>query len=123
MFIYLSSPCVYLNALKFAKADVPPRIQISRQTLSRNDLPGRYHPVQNHEYFCAIRVTDNGIGFDAHQSERIFGTFQRLHGKSRYPGTGIGLAIVKKVAENHRGYVVAQSEPGQGATFTVYFPI
>lgn len=111
------------NALKFAKSDVPPLIQISRQTMSRAELPRSYQPLTTHQHFCAIRVTDNGIGFDAHQAERIFGTFQRLHTKSQYPGTGIGLAIVRKVAENHQGYVMAQSQPGQGATFAVYLPI
>ena len=111
------------NALKFARADEPPFIQISRQTISRAELPRQYQPLATHQYFCAIRVADNGIGFDAHQAERIFGTFQRLHGKSQYPGTGIGLAIVKKVVENHQGYVLAQSQPGEGATFTIYLPI
>ena len=111
------------NALKFAKEDVPPLIQISRQTVSQADLPRSYQPLNSHQHFCAIRVADNGIGFDSHQAERIFGTFQRLHGRSRYPGTGIGLAIVRKVVENHRGYVIAQSEANQGAMFTIYLPI
>ncbi|GAB2604449.1 sensor histidine kinase [Spirosoma areae] len=111
------------NALKFARANVPPVIHISRQTVSRAELPRQYQPLNTHQFFCAIRVSDNGIGFDAHQAERIFGTFQRLHGRSQYPGTGIGLAIVKKVVENHQGYVIAQSQPDQGATFTVYLPI
>lgn len=111
------------NALKFTKTDVPPIIQISRQTVSRADLPRPYQPLNTYQHFCAIQVTDNGIGFDAHQAERIFGTFQRLHGRNQYPGTGIGLAIVKKVVENHRGYVMAQSQVGQGATFTVYLPV
>ena len=111
------------NALKFTRADVPPVIRISRQTVSRAELPRQYQPLNTHHHFCAIQVADNGIGFDAHQAERIFGTFQRLHGRNRYPGTGIGLAIVKKVVENHRGYVMAQSQIDQGATFTVYLPI
>jgi signal transduction histidine kinase len=70
-----------------------------------------------------IRATNNGVGFDAHRGKRIFGTFQRLHGRNQYPGTGIGLAIVKRVVENHRGYVTATSEPGQGAEFLVYLPV
>lgn len=111
------------NALKFAKADVPPHVRISRQTISRADLPRQYQPLHTHQHFCVIQVTDNGIGFDAHQAERIFGTFQRLHGRNRYPGTGIGLAIVKKVVENHQGYVMAHSQLDQGATFTVYLPV
>lgn len=110
------------NALKFAKTDVSPQVRISRQTVNRAELPRQYQPLHTHQQFCVIQVTDNGIGFDAHQAERIFGTFQRLHGRNRYPGTGIGLAIVKKVVENHWGYVVAHSQIDQGATFTVYLP-
>ena len=85
-------------------------------------MPTAYQPIGSQNLFCAIRVVDNGIGFDPRQAERIFGTFQRLHGMQQYPGTGIGLAIVKKVAENHSGYVLAESKPGQGATFLVTLP-
>jgi light-regulated signal transduction histidine kinase (bacteriophytochrome) len=111
------------NALKFVKPGVPPRITVSRRNLRRADLPRLFQSATTHRHFCALRVTDNGIGFDAQQAERIFGTFQRLHGKNQYPGTGIGLAIVKRVVENHRGFVTAKSQPGEGATFTIYLPI
>ena len=73
------------------------------------------------EYFH-VRVSDEGIGFDAQYSERIFEVFQRLHGKTSYTGTGIGLAIVKKIAENHNGIVSATGRLGEGATFDIYFP-
>ena len=110
------------NALKFSKSHVPPHIRISNQMVNVAHLPERFQPPGGQESFCAIRVTDNGIGFDPEQAERIFGTFQRLHGKSQYPGTGIGLAIAKKVVTNHGGYIMAESQVGQGATFTIYLP-
>ncbi|WP_234736972.1 sensor histidine kinase [Tellurirhabdus bombi] len=110
------------NSLKFAQSGVSPVIQLSRQTVARHELPPDYQPPGHQNHFCLIQVADNGIGFSAQYSERIFGAFQRLHGKNTYPGTGIGLAIVKKVIENHQGYIKADSAPNQGATFSIYLP-
>jgi signal transduction histidine kinase len=72
--------------------------------------------------FHLIDVSDNGIGFEPHHAERIFQVFQRLHGRSDYQGTGIGLAIVQKVVENHKGYITAHGQPGSGATFHILLP-
>ena len=69
-----------------------------------------------------IEVSDNGIGFDQEYSEKIFKVFQRLHGRSEYSGTGVGLAIVRKVVEYHNGYITAHGETGKGATFKIYLP-
>ncbi|RYZ79493.1 MAG: hypothetical protein EOP06_27085, partial [Proteobacteria bacterium] len=73
--------------------------------------------------YSRISVSDNGIGFDAQYANKIFEVFQRLHTKEEYSGTGIGLAIVKKIVENHKGYLSASSVEGEGATFTVYIPL
>jgi PAS domain S-box-containing protein len=108
------------NALKFSQADVPPRIEIrsriaAGQALSQETLS----PDKN---YCHITIADNGIGFEPQFSERIFVLFQKLHGKDEYEGTGIGLAIVKKIVENHEGFIVATGEPGAGARFDIYLP-
>lgn len=67
-------------------------------------------------------MSDNGVGFNEKYLNRIFTIFQRLHTRNEYSGTGIGLAIVQKVVENHKGYLNARSQPGKGADFTVYLP-
>ncbi len=98
------------NALKFHKPGETPLIHISAET---NEA----------EESCRIQVKDNGIGFDAKYAEKIFNIFQRLHGQGQYPGTGIGLAICRKVAERHGGKIEAQSQEGAGALFTVTLPL
>ncbi len=111
------------NALKFVRQDVTPQIKLSSESLNRSALPSAYQPPAGHEQFCVFRIEDNGIGFEQAQAERIFNAFHRLHGRNEYAGAGLGLAIVKRVVENHQGYIVAQSQPGQGTTFSVYLPI
>ena len=69
-----------------------------------------------------IKITDNGIGFDPEDAENIFKVFHRLHGRSEYEGTGVGLAIVQKVVQNHGGHIWAIGEPGKGATFRLLLP-
>ena len=110
------------NALKFRRAGVTPSIQIRSFQLVADQLPPGIKPVRLAPSYHRIEVVDNGIGFDEQYLDRIFQVFQRLHGKSAYAGTGIGLAICEKVVSNHGGAITATSQPGQGATFTIYLP-
>lgn len=110
------------NALKFRQADRLPRIRVSAQSVAAADLPSTVKPARPAMTYHRIDVTDNGIGFDEKYVDRIFQVFQRLNGRSQFAGTGIGLAICEKVAANHGGTITASSQPGQGATFSVYLP-
>ncbi|WP_375445932.1 CheR family methyltransferase [uncultured Fibrella sp.] len=108
------------NALKFSDPSVPPHIRISCVVVKGSDL-GNELLVANQTYYH-LTVTDNGIGFDPKYNEKIFDVFQRLHRKEQYDGTGIGLAIVKKIVENHNGLIVATGELTKGARFDMYIP-
>ncbi|XAZ81967.1 ATP-binding protein (plasmid) [Fibrella sp. ES10-3-2-2] len=110
------------NALKFRRPTISPQVRISWQSLTASDLPASIRPTRSAGVYHRIDVTDNGIGFEEKYLDRIFQVFQRLNGKSQYAGTGIGLAISQKVTANHGGAITASSYPGQGATFSVYFP-
>ena len=109
------------NALKFSKQDVPPVIDIQSEIVEGSEiqLPG----IAASKKYCHLSVVDNGIGFSPEYKERIFEVFQRLHGRSEYKGTGIGLAIVKKIVENHYGVIVATGQDGVGAQFDMYIPM
>ncbi|WP_051663850.1 sensor histidine kinase [Dyadobacter crusticola] len=111
------------NALKFRNAEVPPLIRISSVTIPARNLPASINLVRESPVYYQIDVADNGIGFDQKYADRIFQVFQRLHGKSEYSGTGIGLAICEKVVANHGGAITASSTPGHGATFSLFFPV
>ena len=111
------------NALKFRKAGVTPLIQIHCDQVTAETLPLSVHPSRPVAVYHRINVTDNGIGFNEKYLDRIFQVFQRLHGRSEYAGTGIGLAICEKVAANHGGAITATSQLGQGATFIIYLPV
>jgi signal transduction histidine kinase len=73
--------------------------------------------------YTKIAVSDNGIGFEAKYADKIFELFQRLHGKNTYSGTGIGLALCKKIVLNMNGFITAKSQPGKGSVFTIYVPV
>jgi PAS domain S-box-containing protein len=98
------------NALKFRRDGVAPVISL-------------HATVDPESRLCELRVEDNGIGFDEKYLDRIFNVFQRLHGRGKYEGTGIGLAICRKIAERHGGSIQARSTPGQGSTFIVTLPL
>lgn len=111
---------LFTNSLKFSKNGTPPVITVRSTIDEGKDLN---HPALDGEKeYCHISIADNGIGFEPEFNEQIFGLFQRLHGKSEYPGTGIGLSIVKKIIENHKGVIAASGEPGKGAVFNIYIP-
>ena len=110
------------NALKFRQPDTTPQIDIRSVLVAADDLPPSVKPVRLAPAYHQIEIADNGIGFDDHQVDRIFEVFQRLHGRNKFAGTGIGLAICERVVANHGGGITATSQPGQGATFKVYLP-
>jgi signal transduction histidine kinase len=97
------------NALKFHQPGLPPQVQITASRTPAGEVE--------------IQVADNGIGFDPAEATKLFKPFGRLNSKSKYEGTGIGLAICRKIVENHAGQITARSAPGQGATFIVTLPV
>ncbi len=108
------------NSLKFAKADIPCHISIKSEIIEAKKL--NLDTSNQALRYCHISVADNGIGFELQYKDRIFEVFQRLHGKAEYKGTGIGLAIVKKIIDNHNGFITATGELNKGATFDIYIP-
>jgi PAS domain S-box-containing protein len=110
------------NALKFRRPGVAPVIRVRAKLVLAANLPSAIKPAQEAEVYLWLEVIDNGIGFEEKYRDQIFQIFQRLHGKSEYAGTGIGLAISEKIVHNHGGAITAGSQPGQGAVFSVYLP-
>lgn len=100
------------NALKFHKEEQPPVVKVLADTSDDGD-----------NGFCRLTVEDNGIGFDEKYAERIFGVFERLHGRQEYEGSGIGLSVCRRIVDRHGGTIMAKSAPGEGATFTIALPL
>lgn len=100
------------NALKFSRKDIPPVVKIEVEVKEVNN-----------EKVCVISISDNGIGFNEAYKEKIFTMFQRLHSRDAFEGTGIGLAIVKKIVEKHNGLISVASKEGEGTRFDITIPI
>jgi PAS domain S-box-containing protein len=109
------------NALKYAKLTEDPVIKITSSIIETKDM--RLETIAGNTDFCKLTIQDNGIGFEQEHAKIIFELFQRLHGRHEYNGSGIGLAICKKIAENHKGFIEAKGEPGRGAAFYIFIPM
>lgn len=109
------------NALKYHHPERSPHIRIVSEKIDGKE-PG-FDPPGEEKEFYKITVSDNGIGFDSKYAEKVFDLFQRLHDKLSYTGTGIGLALCRKIVQNHKGVITATGEEGAGAKFMVYFPV
>ncbi len=107
------------NALKFIKKDVKPVIQIKNETVSKSDQDA----LKIGSETCTIILSDNGIGFDQKYADKIFSVFERLHNRSEYEGTGIGLAICRKIVERHNGLISVESKEGEGTSFIITLPV
>jgi two-component system CheB/CheR fusion protein len=108
------------NALKFSRPGVLPHIKIAAERVSQLTFIDGH---DQHGQYCRITIKDNGIGFDEEYADRIFTIFQRLHNSEKYEGTGIGLAITKKIIEKHNGIIRAKSIEGKGASFSFVVPL
>lgn len=111
------------NALKFKKESENSKISITYTLIRPGGNPFTELRIHDKQSYHLIEVHDHGIGFDDKYLEKIFTIFQRLHGRSEYEGTGIGLAVCQKICKNHKGYLTAHGEPGVGATFSILLPV
>lgn len=109
------------NSIKYSREDIKPMVSIRVEKVTAANDP--ILQKTQHQHYYKFTFTDNGIGFEPEYSQKIFELFNRLHNRANYPGTGIGLAICKKIAENHEGYILANGKPGIGADFIFYLPI
>ena len=109
------------NSIKFAKSNETPVVKLFCKITEASELNSE-KLIPNMTYYH-LSISDNGIGFKSDYKEKIFEIFQRLHGREEYSGTGIGLAIVKKIVDNHGGIITAEGELNVGATFNIYLPL
>jgi len=110
------------NAIKFSRKDLAPEIRISVSTIRGNNISLPDEKAIPQKTYYQILIRDNGIGFDEKYLDKMFTIFQRLHGRNEYKGTGIGLAICKKICKNHNGFITAKSDGNSGADFIIYLP-
>jgi signal transduction histidine kinase len=108
------------NSLKFSKKEETPLITITSEFLDKAKV--NEEGLWPSEQYLKLQFRDNGIGFQQEYAERIFNLFDRLHSRSTYEGTGVGLAICRKIVENHGGLIKARSTLGEGAEFTILIP-
>jgi hypothetical protein len=108
------------NSLKYSRQGISPEIRIDCSLAASDEYPSLRMNTQTRYY--KISVTDNGLGFEQQYAESIFLLFHRLHNKTDYPGSGIGLSICKKIVENHNGFIIAEGKPGIGSVFTFFLP-
>ena len=109
------------NALKFQPPNAQPVVKINAQILQRDfSSGGETEPVDE---LCELTIQDNGIGFEEKYTDKIFAVFQRLHGRGEYEGTGVGLAVCRRITDRHGGTISALSKMGEGATFIVTLPV
>jgi PAS domain S-box-containing protein len=117
------------NALKFQIPGSIPKIKIDAQLVTRDQIkedagfPKPPPTAKPDDKFCVITVQDNGIGFEEQYLEKVFAVFQRLHGRGEYEGTGVGLAVCRRITDRHGGLITAQSKPGEGSIFIVILPL
>lgn len=109
------------NALKFQPPGGTPKIKITGKVFKQPFASGA-EPTPDDE-ICELTIEDNGIGFDQKYTDKIFAMFQRLHGRSEYEGTGVGLAVCRRITDRHSGTITAMSKPGEGATFIIRLPV
>jgi len=117
------------NALKFHAPGSTPVVKVEAQLVTRDQIsedaaiPKPAPTAKPDDPFCVLTVHDNGIGFEEQYLEKIFAVFQRLHGRGEYEGTGVGLAVCRRITDRHGGMITAQSKPGEGSIFIVILPL
>jgi light-regulated signal transduction histidine kinase (bacteriophytochrome) len=109
------------NAIKYTDPSIPPEIRVTGASIMGSEIP--IPDADPEKRYISISVSDNGIGFEEKYSPKIFELFQRLHTKDVYSGTGIGLALCKKIVQTMNGFITAKSQPGKGSVFTFYLPV